>query len=60
MAVSGAVCQSASGDFSTHERFDVPSCDCYPHWDFDLPSTILGGNAARVFGLHPKPVKKLR
>ena len=37
----------------------------YPHWDFDLPSTIydlpflsesakrniLGGNAARVFGL---------
>jgi uncharacterized protein len=40
----------------------------YPHWDFDLPSTIydlpflnekakqniLGGNAARVFGLKPR------
>jgi predicted TIM-barrel fold metal-dependent hydrolase len=39
----------------------------YPHWDFDLPSTIydlpflseetkrniLGGNAARLFGLKP-------
>jgi predicted TIM-barrel fold metal-dependent hydrolase len=45
----------------------------YPHWDFDLPSTIydlpflnetqkrniLGGNAARVFGLDSKPVKKI-
>jgi uncharacterized protein len=45
----------------------------YPHWDFDLPSTIydlpflkeqakrniLGGNAARVFNLDPKPVKKI-
>jgi predicted TIM-barrel fold metal-dependent hydrolase len=45
----------------------------YPHWDFDLPSTIydlpflseqakrniLGGNAGRLFGLDPKPVKKL-
>jgi predicted TIM-barrel fold metal-dependent hydrolase len=45
----------------------------YPHWDFDLPSVIydlpflkerakrniLGGNAARLFGLDPKPVKKL-
>jgi uncharacterized protein len=44
----------------------------YPHWDFDLPSVIydlpflaekakrniLGANAARLFGLHPKPVKK--
>ncbi|MDP4593418.1 MAG: amidohydrolase [Beijerinckiaceae bacterium] len=40
----------------------------YPHWDFDLPSTvwdlpflsdkarhnILGGNAARIFGLEPR------
>jgi len=40
----------------------------YPHWDFDLPSTIwdlpflterakhniLGGNAARLFGLEPR------
>ena len=40
----------------------------YPHWDFDLPSTIydlkflsekakqniLGGNAARLFGLKPR------
>jgi predicted TIM-barrel fold metal-dependent hydrolase len=39
----------------------------YPHWDFDLPSTIydlpflseeakrniLGGNAAKLFGLKP-------
>jgi hypothetical protein len=39
----------------------------YPHWDFDLPNTvydipflseqgkrnILGGNAARLFGLEP-------
>jgi predicted TIM-barrel fold metal-dependent hydrolase len=45
----------------------------YPHWDFDLPSTIydlpfldetakrniLGANAARLFGLDLKPVKKL-
>src|SRR5262249_22110808 len=45
----------------------------YPHWDFDLPSVIydlpfldqtakrniLGGNAARLFGLSSKPVKKL-
>ena len=45
----------------------------YPHWDFDLPSTIydlaflnetqkrniLGANAARLFGLDPKPVKKI-
>jgi predicted TIM-barrel fold metal-dependent hydrolase len=45
----------------------------YPHWDFDLPSTIydlpflkegakrkiLGGNAAELFGLDPKPVKKI-
>jgi predicted TIM-barrel fold metal-dependent hydrolase len=45
----------------------------YPHWDFDLPSVvydlpflnetskrnILGGNAARLFGLNPKPVKKI-
>jgi predicted TIM-barrel fold metal-dependent hydrolase len=45
----------------------------YPHWDFDLPSVIydlpflkegakrniLGGNAARLFGLDPKPVKKI-
>jgi uncharacterized protein len=45
----------------------------YPHWDFDLPSTIydlpflnetskrniLGTNAARLFGLNPKPVKKV-
>ena len=44
----------------------------YPHWDFDLPSTIydlpflnetskrniLGANAARLFNLDPKPVKK--
>jgi uncharacterized protein len=45
----------------------------YPHWDFDLPSiiydlpflkesakrNILGGNAAKLFGLDPKPVKKI-
>jgi predicted TIM-barrel fold metal-dependent hydrolase len=45
----------------------------YPHWDFDLPSVIydlpflkeqakrniLGANAARLFGLDPKPVKKI-
>jgi predicted TIM-barrel fold metal-dependent hydrolase len=45
----------------------------YPHWDFDLPSVIydlpflkedakrniLGGNAARPFGLDPKPMKKI-
>jgi uncharacterized protein len=45
----------------------------YPHWDFDLPSVIydlpflkeqakrniLGGNAARLFGLDSKPVKKV-
>ena len=45
----------------------------YPHWDFDLPSTIydqpflseaakrniLGGNAARLFGLDTKVVKKI-
>jgi predicted TIM-barrel fold metal-dependent hydrolase len=45
----------------------------YPHWDFDLPSTIydlpflsetgrrniLGGTAAKVFGLDPNPVKKV-
>jgi predicted TIM-barrel fold metal-dependent hydrolase len=45
----------------------------YPHWDFDLPSVIydlpflkeeakrniLGGNAACLFGLDPKPVKKI-
>src|SRR5215468_10382602 len=45
----------------------------YPHWDFDLPSVIydlpflnetakrniLGANAGRLFGLDPKPVKKL-
>jgi predicted TIM-barrel fold metal-dependent hydrolase len=45
----------------------------YPHWDFDLPSTIydlpflnetakrniLGGTAAKLFGLDTKPVKKI-
>jgi uncharacterized protein len=45
----------------------------YPHWDFDLPSSIydlpflketakrniLGGNAARLFGLDTKVVKKI-
>jgi uncharacterized protein len=45
----------------------------YPHWDFDLPSVIydlpflseagrrniLGGNAARVFGLDAKPLKRI-
>jgi predicted TIM-barrel fold metal-dependent hydrolase len=45
----------------------------YPHWDFDLPGVIydlsflsekakrniLGGNAARVFGLDTKPVKRM-
>ena len=45
----------------------------YPHWDFDLPSTvydqpflnetakrnILGGNAARLFNLDTKVVKKI-
>jgi predicted TIM-barrel fold metal-dependent hydrolase len=48
-------------------------CSDYPHWDFDLPSVIydlpflnekakrniLGGNAARLFNLDPKPVKKI-
>jgi len=45
----------------------------YPHWDFDLPSTIydlpflkeqakrniLGGKAAKLFGLDTKVVKKI-
>ena len=45
----------------------------YPHWDFDLPGVIydlpflnekakrniLGGNAARLFNLDTKPVKKI-
>jgi predicted TIM-barrel fold metal-dependent hydrolase len=45
----------------------------YPHWDFDLPSAIydlpflnekakrniLGGNAARLFGLDTKVMKKI-
>ena len=45
----------------------------YPHWDFDLPSVIydlpflkeqakrniLGANAARLFNLSLKPVKKI-
>jgi predicted TIM-barrel fold metal-dependent hydrolase len=45
----------------------------YPHWDFDLPSVvydlpflqesakrnILGGNAARLFGLDSKVVKTI-
>jgi predicted TIM-barrel fold metal-dependent hydrolase len=45
----------------------------YPHWDFDLPGVIydlpflsekakrnmLGGNAARVFNLDTKVVKKI-
>jgi len=45
----------------------------YPHWDFDLPSVIydlpflkeqakrniLGANAARLFNLDSKPVKKI-
>jgi uncharacterized protein len=45
----------------------------YPHWDFDLPSVIydlpflnetskrniLGGNAARLFGLKATPVKRI-
>jgi len=45
----------------------------YPHWDFDLPSVIydlpflsetgrrniLGGTAAKLFALDPKPVKKI-
>ena len=45
----------------------------YPHWDFDLPGVIydlpflneqskrniLGGNAAKLFNLDPKPVKKI-
>jgi len=45
----------------------------YPHWDFDLPSTIydlpfldetakrniLGGTAAKLFNLDPKPVKRI-
>jgi hypothetical protein len=44
----------------------------YPHWDFDLPSTIwdlpflsekakhniLGGNAARLFNLPPRNEKQ--
>src|SRR5262249_12091351 len=48
-------------------------CSDYPHWDFDLPSVIydlpflnekakrniLGGNAASLFNLDPKPVKKI-
>ena len=45
----------------------------YPLWDFDLPSVIydlpflkegakrniLGGKTARLFGLAPKPVKRI-
>ena len=45
----------------------------YPHWDFDLPGVIydlpflneqskrniLGGNAAKLFNLDPKPVKQI-
>lgn len=45
----------------------------YPHWDFDLPSVIydlpfldetakrniLGGTAAKLFGIDPKVVKKI-
>ena len=45
----------------------------YPHWDFDLPGVIydlpflneqakrniLGGTAAKLFNLDPKPVKKI-
>ena len=45
----------------------------YPHWDFDLPGVIydlpflneqskrniLGGNAAKLFNLDPKPVKNI-
>jgi uncharacterized protein len=45
----------------------------YPHWDFDLPSVIydlpflsepakrniLGGNAAKLFGLENKVVKRI-
>jgi predicted TIM-barrel fold metal-dependent hydrolase len=45
----------------------------YPHWDFDLPSVIydlpfideqgkrniLGGNAAKLFGLSTQVVKKI-
>ncbi len=45
----------------------------YPHWDFDLPSTIydlpfldeqakrniLGGTAAKLFNLDPRPVKRI-
>jgi uncharacterized protein len=45
----------------------------YPHWDFDLPGVIydlpflneqskrniLGGNAAKLFGLDPTPVKNI-
>ena len=45
----------------------------YPHWDFDLPGVIydlpflneqskrniLGGNAAKLFNLDPKPVKTI-
>ena len=45
----------------------------YPHWDFDLPGVIydlpflsetakrniLGGNAAKLFGLDTKPVKNI-
>ena len=45
----------------------------YPHWDFDLPSVIydqpflneaakraiLGGNAAKLFGLDTKVVKNI-
>ena len=45
----------------------------YPHWDFDLPSVIydlpflskgakrniLGGTAAKLFNLDPKPVKRI-
>ena len=44
----------------------------YPHWDFDLPSAIydlpflgeqakrniLGGNAAKLFGLENRVVKR--
>jgi hypothetical protein len=56
-------------------KADTQLCWCsdYPHWDFDLPSTIydlpflddkarrniLGGTAAKLFNLDTKPVKRI-
>ena len=61
--------QAPGSDVRRDQRRDATLCFStdYPHWDFDLPSTIydlpflseeakrniLGGNAAKLFGLKP-------